>query len=294
MSERFVEWPREIGFTSRHVAMSDGTRLRVVRGGDPSKPKVLFLHGAPQMAFEWRRILPRIAERAHVLAPDLRGFGASDLASTGDYAMPRLVRDVKEVLDDAGGGPAIVVAHDWGGVIAWRFVEEHRSSVKHLVATNAPLLELYARDLLHLRQLVRSWYVLTFQVPYLDRLVERAGAEPLVWMMKKSSRGVFSDDDLEVYRASMRRPGRASAIIAYYRSAFPSSRAGMRATFRPIRIEVPTTLLWGTWDRAIDRAHAERIRGAVSSIEVRYLDGVSHWVPEERPDAVIDAIEAVL
>jgi pimeloyl-ACP methyl ester carboxylesterase len=306
-----LDWPRAFGFDDAEVRAADGTRLRVVVGGPRDGRRIVLVHGAPQLSYEWRRVMPELAGRYRVIAPDLRGYGASELAASGRYDLDTLVDDLRAVVEATRPPPALgasdpdrvlLVAHDWGGPIAWRYAETWPASVRHLVAANAPHPAAYALELAHPRQALRSWYVALFQVPGLERLIERTGGRPLLWMMTSSAPpSTFGADDLAVYRAALARPGRAEAVLAYYRQAFgppPGSRRGglgwaLRRRAEVLasgRVSAPATIVWGEKDRALAPSHPLATRRWAARLEVRTLPDAGHWLPEERPDEIVRAI----
>lgn len=309
------DWPRPYGFENVEIGGVDGTRLRLVVGGPRGGRPVVLLHGAPQISYAWRRVMPLLKERYRVIAPDLRGYGSSAMARSGRYDVETLVGDLRvtvewararyaEALAGRAGGPrsdrlpppgssdgdsrVVLVGHDWGGGLAWLLAAERPGDLRHLVVANAPHPGTI-RELLHPLQLPRLWYIALFQVPLLERLIERTGARPLAWMMSHSApRGAFEPADLAFYRDAFARPGRAEAVLEGYRQLLRRPYPDRAAATR--RIAVPTTLLWGDADPALRAPLADAARRFVEKIEVRHLPGVSHWVPEERPEAVAAAI----
>lgn len=305
--EKILDWASAYGFESAHAYASDGTRLRWVFGGPKDARRLVLLHGAPQFSYMWRKTLGPLAERYRVVVPDLRGYGASDLAESGRYDLDVLVGDLEVVVAatarrDAGEEPILLAAHDWGGPIAWTYAARRPSSVRHLVAVNAPHPAAFVRELARPRQAIRSWYIAAFQLPGAPRLVELRRGEPLVRMLTASSHGVFTDADLDVYRAALRRPGRAAAVLAYYRQAFAYGPPGrhenrierirgeLRRTLASPRLEVPATIVWGGADVALSPSHPDAVRQYAARLEVRRLPGVGHWVPEACPEEVVRAI----
>jgi pimeloyl-ACP methyl ester carboxylesterase len=293
---RILGWASREGYANRFVRASDGTQLRVVTSDDapPGSPRVVLLHGAPQMAYCWRAVMTSLRGEARMMAPDLRGYGASDLAVSGAYDLDRLALDLDELLDATNEGPIVLVGHDWGGVIGWRYAETRPERVARLVIVNAPHPAAYLRELVRPAQLVRSWYVFASQVPKIESLLARGEAAAFGWMLEASGRGVFSRDDLALYRYALARPGRAAAALAYYRQVLPRSRAALREALGAEKIVVPTTLLWGERDTALVRSQPGAAARYVERIDIRRLPGVSHWVPEERPGAVATAVREAL
>ena len=137
-----------------------------------------------------------------------------------------------------------------------------------------------------------SWYTALFQIPRIEHLLASNGAAFFVWGLRASSAaGVFSDEDLELYLSPMRDPARLRSALEYYRAGRRRSLGGgsKARTARPI--EVPTIVLWGEDDSAIrPSVRDEMLRGICPTAELRSLPGVSHWVPDERPEEVARAI----
>jgi pimeloyl-ACP methyl ester carboxylesterase len=129
---------RPAGFVERTV-WSSGVRLRCVTCGPAEGPLVLFLHGFPAHWSTWRGILPAFAQAGHLaVAPDLRGYGASDRPHGVDaYSMLRVVEDVIAILDAFGRERAFVVGHDFGGGVAWAVAMAHPLRVERLAILNS-------------------------------------------------------------------------------------------------------------------------------------------------------------
>ncbi len=294
-----LDFPRTLGFENAEARALDGTRLRFVHGGRAGACRVLLLHGAPQMSYTWRKVMPLLADRYRVIVPDLRGYGLSEIPASGRYDLDILAADIDAVLTaalrpgEAEEAPFSIVAHDWGGPIAFHFAEQHPARLRHLLAVNAPHPTAYARELFTPGQALRSWYVALFQLPGLERLLETTDARLLLWMMRASSpEGLFGKDEIEVYRKALCRPGRAEAVLAYYREAFRGNPLEKRRAMlaRPMRIEVPVTVLWGDDDKCLAPSHPDATRPYCVHFQQKRLSGVSHWVPEERPHDVAQAL----
>lgn len=285
-------WAEGEGYENVWVPAGDGTRLRVVVGGPEGAPRVMFLHGAPQHAYAWRKVLGLVRGRVRFAAPDLRGYGMSDLGAGGRYDVGRLADDVDAVAGAVGfDGPFVLVGHDWGGVIAWHYAQTRPARLCHLVSVNGPHLGVYAREMRKPRQLWRSWYVLLLQLPGIDRLPARGRLAFAARLLRAMAPPGFFDEDLDVYVDALARPGRLEAATAYYQQAFRSGAGG--ASVAP-PVAVPTTVVWGEDDKALDRGHPDAVAPFVKAMRVERLPGISHWVPEERPDAVAGAIAAAL
>lgn len=294
-----ADYPAQHGLEQRFVASADGTRLRVLVGGNPRGPRLLMVHGFPQNAAEWRRVLPFVQDAFRTVLVDLRGYAKSEIPASGDYALDTLANDLEAVIDATRGegaaGPVHLVAHDWGGPISWRLVEKRPELVAHFVAVNAPHYAAYTRELLANRsQLKSSWYTLLFQVPGVEVLLGARRAAALEQTLLRSSRkGTFGRDDVELYIGPLRDRARLRAALSYYRSGFSGLLRQLldKDGEPPPLVTLPTIILWGQRDEAITAGVALRMKQEhAPKAELRWLPDATHWVPDERPDAVARAV----
>src|SRR5947199_8791550 len=112
------------------VSVRDRTRIHYRKLGQG--PGMVLLHGYPQTGHMWRKVMPALAERFTVLAPDLRGYGDSDRPSTG-YDKRTMAADVADVVRTLGLGPVVPVGHARGAPVAHRFAIDHPALLSHLV-----------------------------------------------------------------------------------------------------------------------------------------------------------------
>ncbi|HVY47089.1 MAG TPA: alpha/beta fold hydrolase [Minicystis sp.] len=250
-------------------------RLSVTLAGEG--PLVVLLHGFPECALTWRHVAPELARAGFsVAAPDLRGYRASDRPPrVADYALDRLVGDVAGLARALGQGRIRLVGHDWGGTLAFAVAERHPELVERLAVIDAAHPELYRRGMVRGRQLLRSWYVFFFQLPFLPELLVRSRFY-LERVMRRAAPAAFPDDVMAAYEAAMRAPGAARAAIAYYRAA---ARFGVAA---PGPIRAPVRVLWGDRDEALGAELLDGLDRYASDVSIRHFDA-SHWLQEERP-----------
>jgi epoxide hydrolase 4 len=290
--QRHLDWPIDDGHRVEHVTAADGTRLRLVRAGSEGSPVVVCLHGFPQNAAAWRRLARLAGSEFDLVLPDLRGYAGSDLSKSGRYDLPTLVDDLTRVIEAVSPKhPVTLVAHDWGGPIAWRALETLGERVRHFIGTNAPHLEVYTREMRsNPAQRRASWYTVLFQIPGIEYLISRDRARSLRDTLRRTSTpGTFSEDDVETFIGPLSDAARLRAALRYYRSASRAIVAGA-----PRRLDTPTTLVWGEKDRAVLRGVAVAIlRDVTPHADVVWLPDATHWVPDERPDALLEAIRRV-
>jgi pimeloyl-ACP methyl ester carboxylesterase len=269
----------------RTVAVGD-VHLAVITAGPRDGPLLLLLHGFPEGARCWRHQIDALARAGYrVWAPDQRGYGESDKPGpVSAYRLDRLVSDALGLLDAAGSARACVVGHDWGGAVAWWMAQTAPERIERLVILNCPHPGVMRRALItRPRQMLRSWYIALFQLPWLpEALASFAEHRLLCWGLTSSSRdATFTDADLQAYRTAWRRPGALRAMLHWYRALrlrLPPAPAG--------RIAVPTLLLWGALDRALGRELAGPSVDRCEQGRLVFLDQASHWLQHEEPDRV--------
>jgi pimeloyl-ACP methyl ester carboxylesterase len=277
--------PEVPGVSHRFVEVN-GVRFHVAEAGDG--PPLVLLHGWPQHWWCWRRMLPELARRYRVMAPDLRGFGWSG-APPGDYAKATLAADVLGLLDAYGLERVRVIGHDWGGYVAMLLALEHPERVTRLLALDIapPWLQLSIPGPRQLALPVLASYQVLLGSPVLGRHLLTSGPEFVRALVRAGSgRGQrWTDEELDMYAEPLRDPARAAASSACYRTfltrELPSTLArGDRS--RALR--VPTLLAMGAESslRRVLRPRAQR------ELRVATIPSAGHFLPEEAPRAVLD------
>lgn len=272
-----------------HLTIDTGqVRLHVVRAGPEDGTPVVLLHGFPECWYGWRsQIVPLSEAGFRVIVPDQRGYNLSDKPRTvRAYRMSNLTTDILAVLDHQQIQSAHVVGHDWGAAVGWHLAMHHPSRVDRLAILNVPhpaVMRLHLQS--SLRQLLRSWYIFFFQIPWLPELLLKAGG--LERMLRASSkRHTFSNDDLAHYRAAWRQSGAVSAMLAWYRAAmrFPGE------VFQDRQLSMPTLILWGARDVALNLAMAEASLVWCDQGRLEVFPRATHWVQHDEAVAVNQAL----
>jgi pimeloyl-ACP methyl ester carboxylesterase len=259
----------------------------------------LCLHGFPEHAYSWRHQMPLLAKLGYrVWAPNLRGYGGTDSPQEiSAYRIPTLVEDVAGLIKASGATETLLIAHDWGGALAWLLAMRQPELISRLVILNLPHPACFARELKRPRQLLRSWYMFFFQIPRLPEfLLGRDNARRIGEMFRRSSRNPsrFPDDAIEVYRKNAARPGGLTAMLNWYRAFFQGRRNQSRGGGGFPKINTPTLFLWGDADVALDFRTTQGTENYVSDLTFRVLPGISHWIQQEAPEAVNAMLEAWL
>jgi pimeloyl-ACP methyl ester carboxylesterase len=274
---------------------ANGLEFHVASCGEGDR-LALCLHGFPECWYSWRHQLPLLASLGYrAWAPDLRGYGASSRPPRmQDYAVERLMEDVAGLIDASGTREAVLLAHDWGAVVAWYFAMRRVRPLRRLVIMNVPHP---GAARIGLRQLLRSWYIFFFQIPRLPEwLLSARGYEPIgrafVGMAVDKNR--FPEEVLRVYRENAARPGALTAMIHWYRALVRGGGALRQRRLGTPVIETPTLMIWGEEDSALGVETTYGTGEYVRDLTVRYLPGVSHWVQQEAPETVNAMLEAWL
>ena len=264
----------------------DGLQFDVLDGGPVDGPPVVLLHGFPQRASSWDAVAARLHEQGfRTLAPDQRGYSPRARPSgRRAYAVPHLVGDAAALIDAAGRGPVHLVGHDWGAAVAWTLAAQRPELVRTLTTVSVPHPQAFVRSMLRGRQLLRSWYFLPFNVPGLVEQVADRAPRRFAAMLEGAGMSPAMADDV---RTGIVEYGALPGALSWFR-ALPLSRpAGVG------RVRVPTTHVWSTGDTALERSGAELTAAWVDApYRLEVLDGVSHWIPEQAPDALAAIIAA--
>jgi pimeloyl-ACP methyl ester carboxylesterase len=252
-------------------------------------PTILLLHGFPEFWYCWRHQIPVLAEAGfHVLAPDLRGYNDSDRpAGMASYRLSLLSADVAGLIQQAGPAPAVVVGHDWGGLIAWHLAATRPDLMSRLIVLNAPHPAAFLRELRRgPGQWLRSAYILFFQIPWLPERVLSAGGHALLRRVLRRQpvrSGAFRDEDIRRYQQALARPGALTAALNYYRALLRYPGQALRGVHP---IAVPTLLLWGEKDPYLSVGMTEGLQRWVTNLQVARLPHAGHWLPSDAPEEV--------
>jgi pimeloyl-ACP methyl ester carboxylesterase len=282
----------EIG--TRRFVYVNGVRLHYVEAGDG--PPVVLLHGFPEFWYSWRHQLPALAAAGfRAIAPDLRGYNQSDKPpGVESYRPGLLVADVVSLIEKLGSGPVVVVGHDWGGIVAWLVTMKRPDLVQKLVVLNAPHPATFEVEVRRARQLFRSWYAFFFQLPWLPEAALRFQNFGLVRHALRQQpvhAGAFTPEDIRRYREALARPGALTAAINYYRAALRYRRETARM-FRPVR--GPVLVIWGERDPYLNWHVLDGLPAWAPDARVLRLRDASHWVQNDAPDAVNQAVLSFL
>ena len=311
--------------TQRFVE-TNGVQLQVTEAGDRGAPVVVLAHGFPELAYSWRHQIPALAEAGyHVLAPDQRGYGGSSKPAAVDaYTVVELSADIVGLLDDIGAERAVIVGHDFGGVVAWAAPLLHPDRFGRVAGLSVPPVP---RPRVPTTQAFRKlfgdnfFYILYFQEPGpADAELNRDPATTLrklmgslsttdetaaMRMLQPGAQGFIdripepgglpdwiSRDEFEHYVAEFTRTGFTPALNWYrcfdrnWELTAPHPSGLPAAT-----IDVPSLFIGGAADPTLAYTPRHRVRDVVSGdYREVMIEGAGHWLQQERPAEVNQAL----
>jgi pimeloyl-ACP methyl ester carboxylesterase len=199
------------------------------------------------------------------------------------------VDDVTALINAASAKNVVLIGHDWGAMVAWCFAAQQRRPLHRLVIMNDPHPLCFRSALKHWRQMRKSWYVAFFQLPILPERMLTANGGAIV---RRMFGGVaLPPDVLAVYTRQITEPGAATAMLNWYRAIrLRSSRTLDLAQV----IEVPTLVVWGEQDMALDPICLHGTERYARDLTVKRLPGVSHWVQQDAPQVVNELLQEFL
>jgi pimeloyl-ACP methyl ester carboxylesterase len=262
-------------------------RLHYVEAGEG--PLVVLLHGFPEHYYAWRYQWGALAAAGyHVVAPDLRGYNLSSKPrAVRAYHMKALAYDVAALIEHCGAErAAALVGHDWGGGVAWGTAMRYPEHLERLTILNCPHPLTFMRALTTPRQLLRSYYIFLFQLPWLpEHLLPLNDFASLRRTLRTDTTrpDAFTPADVDRYIAALRQPGALRGGINYYRAFI---RYGLAERHLLRRIDLPTRVIWGERDRYLGRNLAAPPRRWVPNCRVERLPNASHWVQCDAPERV--------
>jgi len=277
--------PRMPGVESKYADL-DGLRMHYVEAGDPAGPPVLLLHGFPEFWYSWRFQIQALAAAGYrVIAPDQRGYNLTEKA--GPYTGEQLAKDILNLQDHLGMARSYVVGHDWGGVVAWAFAAFYPERVIKLASLNSPHPQAYQDACKRgFKQLRMSWYIFFFQLPWLpERAISAHNFGKLRKLFGSLPKQYCNDEDIAYYVEAMAQPGALHAAINWYRNV-PKQLLGFGGKIPPATITVPTCVIWGEQDDALDVMCCDTLPRYVKDLDLRFLPKSSHWVQIDAPDQV--------
>jgi len=283
------------------LQLPHGIQLSCRSAGEKGRPALVFLHGFPEAAFVWDALLEHFAKPQNggyrCIAPNLRGFEESSAPTDVSAYRPRhLVQDIAALIASEGSPIACLVAHDWGGAVAWNLAASQPQLTKKLAIINSPHPGTFLRELQHSpAQQAASAYINFLIRPDAEKLLAeddfrrlfeffmpfsrvegaqgpRVAPDWLSTAVKTQYRDVWQrglTGPLNFYRASPLRPGPEIAHVVIPREL--------------LQVNLRTLVLWGMGDIALPPALLDGLIDYVPRMELKKIEGATHWIIHEQP-----------
>ncbi|NDP62681.1 alpha/beta fold hydrolase [Polaromonas sp.] len=295
-------------------ALPHGITLSCRCTGIRGRPVLMFLHGFPEAAFVWDGLLEHFARPENggfrCIAPNLRGYGPSSApAEVANYRPKHLMQDIAALIEHEGGPLACLVAHDWGGAVAWNLAASAPGCMEKLAIINSPHPGTFLRELQHSpAQQAASAYMNFLIRPDAEALLAEddfrrmwefftamgAADGPHAWLTD-AVRAQYRDiwragltGPLSYYRASPLRPPRPGPP-----HHDPAAAAVVIARDK-LEVQMPTLVIWGLGDTALPPALLDGLEDFVPQMQLHRVEGATHWIVHEQPERVIDYLQDFL
>jgi pimeloyl-ACP methyl ester carboxylesterase len=290
----------------QYAQLSNGTRLHYASAGQRGKPLLLFVHGFPEFWYEWQAQLAEFGADYFAVAPDMRGFNLSDMPSEpAAYKAKLLIEDLRLLIGELGYERCVMIAHDWGGAVAWSFAIALPQMLEKLIIINAPHPYLFMRALANdPAQQKASAYMNWLRAPgseaalakddfaMMDGFLSGMGQSPAPW---------FAGHTRQKYHQCWARG--LTGGVNYYRASplYPPTDADpgaqrLQSQMQPedFRVKVPTRVIWGESDIALPKGLLNGLDAFVEQLELVRIPEGSHWVVHEQPERINSLIREAL
>jgi pimeloyl-ACP methyl ester carboxylesterase len=287
-------------------ALPHGITLSCRAAGERGRPVLVFLHGFPEAAFIWDELLEHFARPENggyrCVAPNLRGYEqSSQPAEVAAYRPKHLVQDIAALAQIEGAPLACLVAHDWGGAVAWNFANQLPQLTRRLAIINSPHPGTFLRALQSSEQQRAASAYMNFLVrPDAEQLLREDGYRRLLaffthwgaapWLteeVKARYRAIWDASltgGLNYYRASPLRPARDGDPAA----------AAITLPREMLTVDIPTLVLWGMQDAALLPELVEGLEEYIPRLTLEKVPDASHWIVHEQPQLVAERLGALL
>lgn len=273
-------------------------QLRALTWGPEDGPVALCLHGFPDTAYGWRKVAPALAAAGwRVVAPFQRGYVPSSVAADGSYHIGALMDDALRVLDAVGAtGRDVLIGHDWGAIAGAGLAAMPDSPFQKAAIMSVPPPAAFRGSVPHRgglaatlpRQLLRSWYIMYFQLPWLP---ERSASWVVPRLWRQWSPTYDAAEDIRHVDAAIGAPERWQAALGYYRATMRGSRPPQQYAqlhqywMEPLR--VPTLYLHGAEDGCMTADYMPWVHRVLpSGSETEVIPGAGHFLQLDQPDPV--------
>ena len=272
------------------------------RAAGAGRVRVMLLHGFPEAAFVWDEVMQRVAPRAACVAPNLRGYiGSSAPAEVAAYRAKHVVADIVAAIESLGAPLDLLVAHDWGGALAWNLAAQRPELLRRLLIINSPHPATFLRELRHnLAQQAASAYMIFLCRPDAEGLLAEDEHRRL-WPFLQGAAWLTPDVREQYHQAWVNEGRGLTGPLNYYRASPLRPPSGVDDPLHRVNLpddtvssRVPTTVLWGERDKALLPELLVGLERWVPQLKIERVPDASHWIVHEQPGRVAELIVSLL
>jgi pimeloyl-ACP methyl ester carboxylesterase len=287
-------------------ALPHGITLSCRAAGARGRPVLMFLHGFPEAAFVWDGLLEHFAQPGNggfrCIAPNLRGYEqSSQPADVQAYRARHLVQDIAALIEAEGAPLACLVAHDWGGAVAWNIANQRPQLLERLAIINSPHPGTFLRELQrNPRQQAASAYMNFLVRPDAEQLLREDGYRRMWTFLTRQGRPDWLTDALKRQYQAVWDASLTGGLNYYRASPLRPARGddeGANAVTLPremLTVDVPTLVLWAMDDVALLPELVDGLDAWVPNLTLERVEGATHWIVHERPELVADRLARFL
>jgi pimeloyl-ACP methyl ester carboxylesterase len=260
---------------------------------------VMFVHGFPEFWYEWEKQLVEFGQDYQAVAPDMRGYNLSSKpADVEKYHVKNLIEDLRALAQHLGHEKFIMVAHDWGGAVAWSAAIRYPELLEKLIIINSPHPAVFARELLNNPdQQKASRYMLMLRSAEAERVLSGNNFARLKDVLVQfGSKWEMTDEKRQKYIDAWSQPGALTGSLNYYRASplYPPTSKSVEEQISSIlnlpkemfAVKVPTLVIWGEEDRALLTGNLDGLEDYTEDLTVKRIPDGTHWVIHEQPELV--------
>jgi pimeloyl-ACP methyl ester carboxylesterase len=251
-------------------------------------PTLLMLHGFPEFDFSWDPLVPGLEGDYRLVRPNQRGYGPSEIpADVAAYEADHLIGDVVGLIDATTSDKVVLVAHDWGGVVAWMVAQQHPDRLRGLVVLNAPPPGVWAEAVQVEPQKSASGYIDLFLMETAEATLEANDFA----ILRGGLDGLITEEQSMQYQAAWAQPGTLTGGLSWYRANLVAGPMPAETFPGDVPVTIPVLLLWGDQDQfLLGDVLLPGIAEVAPDAEVKHFPDAGHFLMYEEPEGIVDAI----
>lgn len=276
-----ISLPYVEGVRHTYIPISS-TKLHIAEAGK-GKPLVL-IHGWPQHWYVWRKIIPELSKRYHLIMPDLPGFGWSGMPKDNDFRKETLAEDMLKLIDVLKLKQVGLIGHDWGGWIGFLMCMRKPELFSNYLALGitSPVMDISKLN----SQQWRFLYQLPIAAPFIGEILLHSFPNITEWGIKQCAykKTAWTKEELQTFSSALQAPEKARASSLLYRT-FLTRELPVLKEYRHQTLLVNSQLLIGENDPIINPALFRGVRQ--KNLKMDYVKECGHFIPEEQPERVV-------